>query len=61
MNTKNKNPNFSNEVFKHDMKIDKLNRSIIKNQRPCIIWFTGLSGAGKSTVADLSSAAIAKL
>ena len=35
------------------MKINKLNRSNIKNQIPCIIWFTGLSGAGKSTVADL--------
>jgi bifunctional enzyme CysN/CysC len=23
-----------------------------KNQRPCIIWFTGLSGAGKSTIAN---------
>ena len=61
MNTKNKGPDFSKEVFKYDMKIDKLNRSKIKNQTPCIIWFTGLSGAGKSTVADLLEQKLNKL
>jgi bifunctional enzyme CysN/CysC len=25
----------------------------MKGQRPCVIWFTGLSGAGKSTIANL--------
>ena len=25
----------------------------IKGQRPCVLWFTGLSGAGKSTIANL--------
>ncbi|MFT3688712.1 sulfate adenylyltransferase subunit CysN [Paenirhodobacter sp.] len=24
-----------------------------KNQKPCVVWFTGLSGAGKSTIANL--------
>jgi len=28
-------------------------RAIIKNQRPAVLWFTGLSGAGKSTIANL--------
>lgn len=28
-------------------------RSQIKQQRPCVLWFTGLSGAGKSTLATL--------
>lgn len=28
-------------------------RAAIKDQRACIVWFTGLSGAGKSTVANL--------
>ena len=45
--------NTKNEVFKHEMKINKSNRSSIKKQTPCIIWFTGLSGSGKSTVADV--------
>jgi bifunctional enzyme CysN/CysC len=25
----------------------------MKGQKPCIVWFTGLSGAGKSTIANL--------
>lgn len=28
-------------------------RAAAKEQRPCIIWFTGLSGSGKSTIANL--------
>lgn len=28
-------------------------RTAAKDQRPCIVWFTGLSGAGKSTIANL--------
>lgn len=33
--------------------VDKAFRARIKRQRPCLLWFTGLSGSGKSTVADL--------
>lgn len=36
-----------------DLAIDKAARSGLKSQRPCILWFTGLSGSGKSTVANL--------
>ena len=25
----------------------------MKGQQPCIVWFTGLSGAGKSTIVIL--------
>ena len=35
------------------LKIDKATRAALKAQQPCILWFTGLSGAGKSTIADL--------
>jgi adenylyl-sulfate kinase len=28
-------------------------RATIMRQRPCVVWFTGLSGAGKSTIANL--------
>ena len=28
-------------------------RANLKGQRPCVIWFTGLSGSGKSTIANL--------
>ena len=33
-------------------------RSQQKNQRPCVLWFTGLSGAGKSTLATLTERAL---
>jgi bifunctional enzyme CysN/CysC len=35
------------------LAVEKSERSALKNQRPCIIWFTGLSGAGKSTIANI--------
>lgn len=31
---------------------NKTIRSQMKNQRPCVLWFTGLSGSGKSSVAS---------
>jgi bifunctional enzyme CysN/CysC len=33
--------------------IDKTARATAKGQNPCVLWFTGLSGSGKSTVANL--------
>jgi bifunctional enzyme CysN/CysC len=33
--------------------VDKQARALSKGQRPCLIWLTGLSGAGKSTIANL--------
>jgi len=33
--------------------VDKLARAGQKGQKPCMLWFTGLSGAGKSTIANL--------
>ena len=33
--------------------VDKGARARLKGQRPCVIWLTGLSGAGKSTIANL--------
>ena len=35
------------------LDMDKRARSSIKNQQPMILWFTGLSGSGKSTIANL--------
>ena len=35
------------------LDVDKAARAALKGQRPCIVWFTGLSGAGKSTIANL--------
>ena len=35
----------------HEHPVDKSIRSYMKKQRPCLLWFTGLSGSGKSTIA----------
>ena len=33
--------------------VDKAKRAALNNQKPAIVWFTGLSGAGKSTIANI--------
>ena len=37
----------------HQHKVDKAARSQANGQRPFVLWFTGLSGSGKSTIANL--------
>ena len=36
----------------HNHQVSKEDRSNIKEQRSCVLWFTGLSGSGKSTIAN---------
>ena len=36
-----------------ELHVDKAARSSMNKQKPCVLWFTGLSGSGKSTVANL--------
>jgi bifunctional enzyme CysN/CysC len=43
------------------LAVDKSVRSRLKQQKPCVLWFTGLSGAGKSTIADLIDRRLAEL
>jgi len=33
--------------------VNRAARATIKGQKPCLLWYTGLSGAGKSTIANL--------
>jgi bifunctional enzyme CysN/CysC len=40
-------------VHWQDLDVDKAARAAAKRQRPCVLWFTGLSGSGKSTIANL--------
>lgn len=35
------------------LEVTKATRAALKAQKPCCLWFTGLSGAGKSTIANL--------
>lgn len=39
-------------VVWHSHNVSRADRAAQKKQKPCVIWFTGLSGAGKSTVAN---------
>ncbi len=36
----------------HNQVISKQQRSEQKKQKPCLLWYTGLSGSGKSTIAN---------
>ncbi|NNE42223.1 MAG: sulfate adenylyltransferase subunit CysN [Marinicaulis sp.] len=40
-------------VHWQNLDVGKPSRAKAKHQRPCVLWFTGLSGSGKSTVANL--------
>src|SRR5689334_10212429 len=40
----------------HD--VDKAARASLKGQKPAVLWFTGLSGSGKSTIANLVERAL---
>jgi bifunctional enzyme CysN/CysC len=43
----------SQNVHWQALDINKQMRAGLKGQKPCVLWFTGLSGAGKSTIANL--------
>jgi bifunctional enzyme CysN/CysC len=43
----------SQNVHWQALDVNKVARARLSHQKPCILWFTGLSGAGKSTIANL--------
>jgi bifunctional enzyme CysN/CysC len=43
----------SENVHWQALDVNKVARARLKGQKPCVVWFTGLSGAGKSTIANL--------
>jgi adenylylsulfate kinase len=45
--------NNKKHVFLQDYKVNKALREDLLNQKGKLIWFTGLSGSGKSTIANL--------
>lgn len=48
----------STNVVRHDYEVDAQARRLLMGHAPKVVWLTGLSGAGKSTIAD---AAVRKL
>ncbi len=43
----------SSNIHWQALDVDKIARAEMKHQRPAILWFTGLSGSGKSTIANI--------
>jgi len=43
-------------VHRHGLAVGRDSHAALKHQKPAILWFTGLSGAGKSTIANLVEA-----
>jgi bifunctional enzyme CysN/CysC len=43
----------SNNIFQPITQNTETLRAEMKGQKPCVLWLTGLSGAGKSTIANL--------
>ncbi|SFV68452.1 Adenylylsulfate kinase [hydrothermal vent metagenome] len=41
-----------NNIVWHEHKLTPYKRASLKNQKPLLLWFTGLSGSGKSTIAN---------
>ena len=50
----------TNNLVWHPVTIDAAWRARIKGQRPCVLWFTGLNGTGKSTIANALELALAE-
>jgi bifunctional enzyme CysN/CysC len=43
----------SDNVHWQAIEVDKSAHAMQKGQKPCVVWFTGLSGSGKSTIANI--------
>lgn len=45
-------------IVRQDLVVDQVARASQKGQQPTVLWFTGLSGSGKSTIANLVDKAL---
>ena len=45
-------------IHRQGLTVTREARAALKHQRPAVLWFTGLSGAGKSTIANLVEAGL---
>ena len=50
----------TNNIHEHSYKISKTDRAQLTGHKPLLLWFTGLSGCGKSTIANLVEQALFK-
>ncbi len=42
----------AHNIHRQEIQVDRTERAAIKGQKPAVVWLTGLSGAGKSTIAN---------
>ena len=56
-----KQNNIASDIVWQKMDIGKNERSIVKNHKPCVMWFTGLNCSGKSTIANALEIKLNKL
>ncbi|AXX90465.1 adenylyl-sulfate kinase [Arcobacter suis] len=56
----NKKHESNKNIIWHNQNVTKDKRLTLLNQKPCILWFTGLSGSGKSTIANAVEAELFK-
>ncbi|MEZ8605116.1 adenylyl-sulfate kinase [Vibrio splendidus] len=51
----------SSDVVWHNATVTHQQRAELKQQKPVVLWFTGLSGSGKSTVANAAESQLLAL
>src|SRR5690606_29316979 len=54
-------PGQATNLVWHEHRVSKVQRAAQKGQKPCVLWFTGLSGSGKSTIANALEAHLFRL
>jgi len=54
------NNKVNTDVIWHSHKVSRHDREKLKNQKGCVLWLTGLSGCGKSTIANMLEEALNK-
>jgi adenylylsulfate kinase len=48
----------SSHIVKQHYRINKTDRATANGHRSCVVWLTGLSGSGKSTIANATEVAL---
>ena len=51
----------SHNIHRQHLEVGRETHAELKGQKPAVLWFTGLSGAGKSTIANLVEKKLAAL
>ena len=51
----------ASNIHRQHLDVSRETHATLKGQKPAVLWFTGLSGAGKSTIANLVEQKLVKL